>query len=189
MQIPWSISLSEIKAIFSDVATPSPKDVAQNIHVMMNKATGKTMSDAYVEVAMNVSISDAIKKIKRAPVKGRKLFLMESSQGELMSKLFTGWPGEFKKDGTGVLPPCVVDDLNSSTANKSPPSLIQRRDFESLLAVCRNYKLHFSRKCGERPFEHFISLLCKFPWDQPQILTTMQRDHLYEYYKQATGAG
>ncbi|KAG0168522.1 hypothetical protein DFQ30_004656 [Apophysomyces sp. BC1015] len=173
-------------AIFSKVATPGIDNVAQNIHVMMNKATGKTLSDAYVEVAMDVNVVESIKKIKRTPIKGRKLFLMESSQGELMSKLFAGWPGKFKRDGTGILDHPAGDDLDPLTVEKSPPSLIQRKEFESLLAVCRNYKLHFSRKCGERPFEHFISLLSKFPWDQPHIITTMQRDHLYEYYKQAT---
>ncbi|KAI9265167.1 hypothetical protein BDA99DRAFT_507933 [Phascolomyces articulosus] len=46
--------------------------------------------------------------------------------------------------------------------------------------------MRYSRKCPERPFENYISMMIKFPWSTPEIITTMQRDHLYEYYKLAT---
>lgn len=108
---------------------------------MMNKTTGKTLSDAYVELAPNVNVQAAIRKVKRTPVKGRKLFLAESSQGELMSKLFSGWPGKFENDGTGIGDSPTNYDTGVFTGSNTMPSLVQRKEFEALLAVCRNYKV------------------------------------------------
>ncbi|KAI7870652.1 hypothetical protein BDF14DRAFT_1501391 [Spinellus fusiger] len=175
--IPWGISLNEIKCLLSNLMMPNQNQVVQAIHVMMNKSTGKTLSLAFVEVLSDKEeTARTIRTLKRPPVKGRKLFFEQSSQHELMKELYPGWTTYFPSEGASV----VSEDFQLQ------PGLIQRGEYESLLAVCRNFKLHFSRKCGERPFEHFISLLVKYPWDQPHIITTLQRDHLYEYYKQAT---
>ncbi|KAI9024358.1 hypothetical protein CLU79DRAFT_103163 [Phycomyces nitens] len=178
--IPWCISLNNIKSILSNLTMPNPDKFVQNIHIMMDKHTGKTLDHAYIEVLSDKeTIAETIKFYRRPPVKGRKLCLTESSQDDLMGDLYPGW-----KDSLGV---GSFKAISNDTNIQSQPGLIEREDYEALLAVCRDFKLHFSRKCAERPFEHFISLLVKYPWDQPHRITTLQRDHLYEYYKQATG--
>ncbi|OAD66310.1 hypothetical protein PHYBLDRAFT_152635 [Phycomyces blakesleeanus NRRL 1555(-)] len=180
ISIPWCISLSNIRSILTNLTMPNPDKCVQNIHIIMDKHTGKTLDHAYIEVLSDKqTIVEAIKTYRRPPVKGRRLSLSESSQDDLMSDLYPGW-----KDSLGISSfKANGDDTNI----QNQPGLIEREDYEALLAVCRDFKLHFSRKCAERPFEHFISLLIKYPWDQPQRITTLQRDHLYEYYKQATG--
>ncbi|ORZ02501.1 hypothetical protein BCR43DRAFT_481644 [Syncephalastrum racemosum] len=186
--IPWSITLTELRSLVSHVNMPSPDEHAQNVHVIINKSTGKTMADAYIEVLSEQDVQKAVNSYKHPPIKGRKVFIVPSSQDQMLADLFPEWPGQFVH-GVPVLdnkePPTSIVDDDEATA-PPPPPLIQRQEFESLLQICRNFKVHFSRKCGERPFENFISLLVKFPWDQPQIITTLQRDHLYEYYKLAT---
>ncbi|KAI9317484.1 hypothetical protein BX666DRAFT_2026764 [Dichotomocladium elegans] len=176
--IPWSISLADIRQMLFYVRMPDPNDIAQNVHIVINKLTGKTLADAFVEVASEGDAVKAVKNYHHPPVKGRKIYIAVSSQDRLLKELFPEWPGKFV-NGKAIL-------TENKDPDAPPPPLIQRKEFESLLAICRNFKLHFSRKCGERPFENFISLLVKFPWDQPDIITTMQRDHLYEYYKLAT---
>ena len=41
-------------------------------------------------------------------------------------------------------------------------------------------KVHFSRKCGERPFEHIASLLSLMPSHR---LSIVARDHVFEMVK------
>lgn len=48
-------------------------------------------------------------------------------------------------------------------------------------------QIHFSRKCPERPFENIMSVVCKYPWYQPNLVTALQRDHIYECLKLAIG--
>lgn len=157
-----------------------------------------------MEVATEKEAEKAVKHYRNLPVKGRKLFIEHSSYEDMMKKLFPDWPGSFV-DGKAVYDPSDMSSVTSSSS-QSPPLLLPRREIENLLGVCKNFKVgpccdqretessnshvisqvHFSRKCGERPFENFISILVRFPWDQPNLITTMQRDHLYEYYKLAT---
>ncbi|KAI8143848.1 hypothetical protein BJV82DRAFT_656768 [Fennellomyces sp. T-0311] len=182
--IPWSISIQEIEQLFSYVNLPDQQQIGQCIHVLINKSTGKTQSEAYIEVATEHDAYIAVKHFPHTPVKGRKLYIAKSSQEKLFQKIFPQWKGTFM-DGR----PFFLNDRGKAVdiTTMTPPPLVERQEFESTLAICRNYKLHFSRKCGERPFESLISIMVKFPWDRPNIITTMQRDHLYEYFKLATG--
>ncbi|KAI9285956.1 hypothetical protein BC943DRAFT_322172 [Umbelopsis sp. AD052] len=70
---------------------------------------------------------------------------------------------------------------------KQGQTFITRQEINSLLTICRNYKIHFSRKCPERPFENIMSIVCKYPWYQPELVTALQRDHIYECLKLAIG--
>ncbi|ORZ39747.1 hypothetical protein BCR44DRAFT_43982 [Catenaria anguillulae PL171] len=65
---------------------------------------------------------------------------------------------------------------------------LTRTEINQILSVCKNYKLFFSRKCSQRPFENVIVILLKFPWHQRHLLSTMQRDHIFELTKLAIEA-
>ncbi|KAI9168304.1 hypothetical protein H9P43_007676 [Blastocladiella emersonii ATCC 22665] len=80
--------------------------------------------------------------------------------------------------------PSTTSDT-SDTAVTGPPEIVflSRAEINQVLAVCKSFKLFFSRKCSQRPFENVMIILLKFPWHQRHLISTMQRDHLFEMAK------
>jgi len=79
--------------------------------------------------------------------------------------------------GTGI----IYGGLNTTYAKDG--CFLTRDEVSAILLVCKNYKLHFSRKCAERPFENVISIISKIPWHIPNIINTLHRDHIFELLK------
>jgi hypothetical protein len=157
---------------------------------MMDRTTGKTLSDAYVEFLTVGDMRRAIETRHQKPLKGRIVSVSECTQEELLGVVFPKWRGTFY--GTCAIPPAseVVKSMSTAAGGGNSgccPPFITREEINSLLVVCKNYKLHFSRKCAERPFENIISVITKYPWHQTHLITTMHRDHIYEMLKLSIG--
>ncbi|KAI7848730.1 hypothetical protein BDC45DRAFT_574618 [Circinella umbellata] len=196
--IPWNISIDDIEQFFS---LSSQDTNHQYVHIVIDKISGKTQKDAFVEFNSEEELDIALKYLKRNPaLKGRKVVVSRSSTEELFRNVFPSWKGVFINGIPSITSikmrngddRCNIDNNDLEESNQCqgsivPPLFVKGLEYDSLLNICRNYKLRYSRKCPERPFENFISMMVKFPWDTPDIITTMQRDHLYEYYKLATG--
>ncbi|CAO3613179.1 unnamed protein product [Cunninghamella blakesleeana] len=183
--IPWDVSQSDIYHFFSNVQIPSTSIYAQSIHVLMDRTTGKTLSDAYVELMSQHDLKRAIETKNQKSLKGRIVTVTECQQDELLTMIFPKWRGKFV--GNAAIPPDtkIVKSMSSAAGgggNACPP-FITREEINSLLVVCKNYKLHFSRKCAERPFENIISIITKYPWHQAHLITISHRDSLYEMLK------
>ncbi|KAM3582832.1 hypothetical protein VKS41_004597 [Umbelopsis sp. WA50703] len=186
--IPWDVSQSDIAAFFGCSQIPSPSIYNQSIHVMMDRTTGKTLSDAYIEFMSYNDMRCAIEQCNMRPLKGRIVGVQECTQEELLRVVFPKWRGKFI--GTTAIPPDASVLRTMSTAaggngSGACPPFVTREEINSLLVVCRNYKLHFSRKCAERPFENIITVVTKYPWHQAHLITTLHRDHVYEMLKLA----
>ncbi|RIA94493.1 hypothetical protein C1645_864949 [Glomus cerebriforme] len=178
--IPWDISLKEVRTFFSVFKIPSASLYGQSIHIIMDRSTGKTLSEAYVEFATIAEAQRAVDTRNMKPLKGRLVSCVRSCQEDLMKAVFPKWKGEFS--GCDAI---ITDEILQSDRSVLHIPLITREEINSLLVVCRNYKLHFSRKCAERPFENIISVLVKFPFHQENLYTTLQRDLLFEMLKLA----
>lgn len=103
---------------------------------MMDVKTGKTLGVAFIEC--NIEKDRDIKSVlydlsKAMPVQGRRIRFNPSSYDELLSHLFSEWPGTFRQ-GLATLPPNGNDQ-------QSVPFFIGQRDLQNLLNVCRNYKV------------------------------------------------
>lgn len=110
------------------------------------------MADAYIEVASEQDVHKAVSSYKHPPIKGRKVFIVPSSQDQMLADLFPGWPGHFVH-GAPVLDSegssgSIVD--NEEATFSPPPPLIQRQEFESLLQICRNFKVTKIKKRAEK---------------------------------------
>ncbi|CAG8493795.1 14224_t:CDS:10 [Cetraspora pellucida] len=169
---------NEIKTFLSAFKLPSVSLYAQCIHIIMDRTSGKTLSEAYIELATPAEAHRAVDTRNMKPLKGRLVSCMRSSQEDLMKAVFPKWKGEFS--GCDAV---VTSEMLQSTPTVPHVPFITREEMNSLLVVCRNYKLHFSRKCAERPFENIISVL--FPFHQGNLYTTLQRDLLFEMLKLA----
>lgn len=103
---------------------------------MINRTTGKTLSEAYVELATLADAHRAVDTRNMKPLKGRLVSCMRSSQEDLMRAIFPKWKGEFS--GCDAV---VTAEMLQSTPNVPHVPFITREEMNSLLVVCRNYKV------------------------------------------------
>ncbi|KNC98165.1 uncharacterized protein SPPG_06569 [Spizellomyces punctatus DAOM BR117] len=208
--IAWNLSISDVVAYFAPFKVPvshlSPH-YTQGVHIIMNRATGKTQSDCFVEFPSYTEAQRSLDLHARGILKGRIVVAQWSSQAELMDALFPHRSSGLQTDTQGN--PSVETSALQGTMDKRCNDTFQsrravgsglvygqssssqlkegvyllREEINALLLVCRNYKLHFSRKCAERPFENIISIICKIPWHEPHLVSTSHRDHVFEMLK------
>jgi RNA recognition motif-containing protein len=114
---------------------------------MMDRTTGKTLSDAYVEFLTVADMRRAIDTRNQKPLKGRIVSVTECSQEELLAVVFPKWRGRFQ--GTSAIPPAteVVRTMSTAAGGGSSgcPPFITREEINSLLVVCKNYKVNQNR--------------------------------------------
>ncbi|KAG2184173.1 hypothetical protein INT44_009188 [Umbelopsis vinacea] len=180
LKIPWDVSVSQVTQFFKSIKFPPPQMHSHFVHIIIDRSTGKTVSNAYVEVLEPTEAQRAVTTCHRKPLKGRLVHVSHSNQDELLKSLFPCWTGNFVKG-------MAIPTETQSVSPKQDQTFITRQEINSLLTICRNYKIHFSRKCPERPFENIMSIVCKYPWYQPELVTALQRDHIYECLKLAIG--
>lgn len=109
----------------------------------MDRTTGKTMSDAYVELATFEDLQCAIETKNQRTLKGRMVSVKACSQDDLLNAIFPKWRGTFKD--TAAIPPDTKVVQSMSTAagggGSACPPFITREEINSLLVVCKNYKV------------------------------------------------
>lgn len=111
---------------------------------MMDRTTGKTLSDAYVEFATVFDMRRAIETKNQKPLKGRVVSVTECCQEELLKVVFPKWRGHFQ--GISAIPPPneVLRTMTTAAGGGSSsgcPPFITREEINSLLVVCKNYKV------------------------------------------------
>ncbi|RKO83424.1 hypothetical protein BDK51DRAFT_49976 [Blyttiomyces helicus] len=213
--IPWDLCISEVCRFFasSEVAIGhSPPHLTQAVHIIMNRETGKTQSECFVEFP---TVGDAqralVRNSGRGCLRGRNVVAAWSSQEELRAALFPTWAGTPPPADADSTPssPAETGEVTvssrlaaadagpygSSSAEQSADAagpadrghtikpFLSRDEINSILMICKQFKLYFSRKCAERPFENVISILAKMPWYEPELISTIQRDHIFEMLK------
>ncbi|KAF9326674.1 hypothetical protein BGZ91_001831 [Linnemannia elongata] len=199
--IPWDVSLQDMLGFFDGFPYPPEHLLAQNVHILMDRTSGKTFNSAFIELALTTRQAGMVAQARNQRVlKGRQVSVELSSQDELLRSVFPKWAGDFvngeplipgehvsiqgadeegDKDGQNVAP-WLMDPAKQ--AHPTPP-FVTRDEINALLVICRNYKLHFSRKCAERPFENILSILAKYPWHQSHRVLPLHRDHIFELLK------
>ncbi|KAG0051267.1 hypothetical protein BGZ83_003901 [Gryganskiella cystojenkinii] len=190
--IPWDVSLQDMQGFLAGFPFPPEHLLSQNVHILMDRATGKTFNSAFVELALENHHAGRVAQARNLKVlKGRLVTVELSSQDELMRSIFPKWAGEFNQ-GEPLISGETSSTLSEGNATEgtaviapsaSTPPFVTREEINALLVVCRNYKLHFSRKCAERPFENILSILTKYPWHQPHRVPPLHRDHIFELLK------
>ncbi|KAJ3178802.1 hypothetical protein HDU87_003357 [Geranomyces variabilis] len=192
--IAWNLSIGDIVAFFAPFTIPvghAGPYFTQAVHIVMNRATGKTQSECFVEFPTYTDAQRALELHGRGILKGRIVVTQWSTQSELADALFPHRAGHHKEPNVMEHDAGQDDGFGDSgliydhhlSAPATAGVFLLREEINALLLVCRNYKLHFSRKCAERPFENIISILAKVPWHQPEAVSTAHRDHLFEMLK------
>jgi RNA recognition motif-containing protein len=101
---------------------------------MIDRSSGKTLSNAFVELKDQEEAHHAIVICNRKPLKGRLVHVSLSSQDELLNAIFPSWSGDF-------LNGMAVPADNDVAPTKLGHTFITRQEINSLLTICRNYKV------------------------------------------------
>ncbi len=134
----------------------------------MNRSTGKTLSDCFVELCYSKDLQKALVELQNKPLKGRLVTLELASQSDLLQAMF---PQAYTSitnitnATNATVPPSVTDSLdllsefsflqskeNSSfyvdetlleTSFKKQKTFLKREEIQSILTICKNYKASF----------------------------------------------
>lgn len=127
------------------------------MHIPIDRTTGKTRNETFIELKDFNEAERCVAYYNRKILKGRLVSVQSSSYTELFNTHF----------------PHAIPEQNIFLA---------KEEINSILAVCKNFKMHFSRRCAQRPFEHIESILSLLPW---KIINVASRDMIFEMVKQA----
>ncbi|KAF4987588.1 hypothetical protein FDECE_15378 [Fusarium decemcellulare] len=179
--IPFSAKRAEIVA-FIGRNSKMLNDADEPVHIIMDRATSKTM-DAFVEFA---TMEDAARCAERhhqfaqngraARIGDRNIEVELSSQAALMKELFPLARGVFW-DGANpiVLPP------NEREPWANFKGFISCEEMVMLVKhVEVPHRSPFSKECPQRPYECLISTLRKFPWFATYYITITQRGAMFK---------
>lgn len=129
--------------------------VCSPVHFVLDRTSGKTQSEIYLEIA---TIGDAERFAQRKT--GRSLG-SRAANVELVSS---------KEMLTAIFP--RVRNGHWLTCE----------EIQNVLTHARTFKSPYTRKCPQRPFENFISILCLFPWANMSVYVPSQVNLLYAGY-------
>ncbi|KAJ1563785.1 hypothetical protein HK096_011017, partial [Nowakowskiella sp. JEL0078] len=200
--ISWDLSLNDVVAFFSPFEIASGHRspfYTQAVHIIMNRETGKTYSECFVEFENQQIAQKVLEMRPKGLLKGRLVNVQMSSQDELLRVLFPRWKAfaPVSENSQKLQEPSLAEmDKNEASTGvvyggmvgkwAKDGAMLTREEISAILLTCRYYKLHFSRKCAERPFENIVSILCKIPWQVTDAVSTVHRDHIFEMLKLAT---
>ena len=210
MYVKWDLTTKEVRSWLGGFAIPE-----FGVHILMDRCVevtsqiysnsgnsnsnnggsrstlGKTMPDAFVEFESAVALRECLLRNKKVSLKGRPVSVERSSVQELMRSLFPNW-GMFKPESSTSNAADIINNGSSppsSSSSSQNRTYLTRAEISALVSVCKNYKLHFSRKCADRAFENITSIITHLPWTHPLISpSTLHRDHIFEMLKVAMDA-
>ncbi|KAJ1341130.1 hypothetical protein BSLG_004254 [Batrachochytrium salamandrivorans] len=204
VNINWDLTTQDVLVFFGEPQIPiyhRAPHYHHSIHIIMDRTTGKTLGECFVEFPTQSMASQALRTHRRGFLKGRPVSVEPSTQDELYHALFPNLKASLEQSEERisqplyekVSDPLVQTALSDTSTSISPdqecrPELVYmaREDIFTLLSSCKPSRTHPSRKCPRRPFENIISILAKVPWHRANLIPILQRDHLFEMAKLGT---
>ncbi|RSL94949.1 hypothetical protein CEP52_012340 [Fusarium oligoseptatum] len=179
--IPFSTKRAEVVA-FIGRSSKMLNDADEPVHIIMDRATSKTM-DAFVEFQ---TMEDAIRCAERhhlfaqtgrvSRLGDRPIEVELSSQAALMRELYPLARGVFWDGATpNILPPCAREPWGNFKGFISCEEMVML-----VKHVEVPHRSPFSKECPQRPYECLISTLGKFPWFATDFITIAQRGAMYK---------
>ncbi|KAG8898736.1 hypothetical protein FRB99_007192, partial [Tulasnella sp. 403] len=147
---------------------------ADRIHILLERATGKTLSHCFVELSLQnarIALRTCQNKIIGNGRRTRAVSVTVSSQEELMAQLFPNWRGIFKSSQPSVE---GLDQRRAKDALKC--GLLSSSELDSLMNLLNN-----PEAIPTLPFHALISILQKFPApsETRAFWTSSLRDRLF----------
>ncbi|KAI9791359.1 MAG: hypothetical protein M1835_000376 [Candelina submexicana] len=187
--IPYSVTKQEILAFLGRNAKIITPDLGCAIHIIMERATGKTM-DCFVEFLSSGDALAAVNRFVRHKEEGRSgrigdrhVDVEMSGQDSLMKELFPRaknvvWHGA---------DPAIFH--STEPFNSGFKGFITSEEMVMTVKHAETpHRSPFSHKCLQRTYESMISVLAKYPWWVVESYTLADRNLLFRATEQLVRA-
>ncbi|GAA5962895.1 hypothetical protein JCM3765_005909 [Sporobolomyces pararoseus] len=201
--VPFSVLYREIQNWLPLNVLPKFQDCPQPIHIILHRASGRTLPHCYIELKDQESALKVMQERDRTVLVTRTVRVRAERVGELMRDLFDQ-SKYFSRSNDPASNP-ALDPLPSfpEEGYKLPPQLLNENDLQALeswLSIvvssfrslwydsngreltrsCDKPWSHFALKPVERAYTHLGSILSKFPFEaRPDLWNANVRDHLF----------
>ncbi|KAH7018279.1 uncharacterized protein B0I36DRAFT_388519 [Microdochium trichocladiopsis] len=182
--IPYGISRAEIGNL---VGRNSRRiaDPLEGIHIIMTRVDGKT-HDAFVEFENMTAAMNVVNRLETRPTSSglnantrlgdRHVVVTLSSQSALMEALFPNARGVRWNGSKPQFPLQSKEEpwkhFKGFMTLEELSMLVKHVEFPQ--------RASFSTNCPERPYESYISVLKKFPWDETCYITIHMQHVMYD---------
>ncbi|KAJ3330345.1 hypothetical protein HDU76_005891 [Blyttiomyces sp. JEL0837] len=180
--IPADLSIEEIEDFFM----PLP-----GVHIIMNRKIGITLPECYVEFPSYLIALRALELNSNKKLRGRPITLSWSSQHQFMNALF---PTATVCKSTTVSPEKPINlnvninatdnvfDLKLLPGNRNQVEYryVPQQEIDALLRFCQDSHKRYALQAISRPFENCISMLVKVPWETYGLVSSEEKQALYD---------
>lgn len=173
--IPFTTTVADLEHWLPPSCLPSADNVISSIHIILHRATGRTLPHCYLEMESAAMAQRVLALMDRAQLGDRTIRIKWERPGELMRDLFSQseyFATPSRTPASAPLPPAPVCFI-------LPPTILYPEDFQQLIQFCLNMA-PWRERPFERPFLNIVSLIAKFPWACGELWTDEQRDELFE---------
>ncbi|BGP34788.1 hypothetical protein JCM10296v2_006610 [Rhodotorula toruloides] len=173
--IPFHTKKSEIEAWLPKDALPPRDEVEMPIHLILHRATGRTLPHCYIETASIDAARSLIESKDKSILGDRTIRVKWERPGELLRDLF-GQDAYFRQPS--VTPAAAPLPLLPPQGFNLPAQLISHDDLCYLVSYCER-PIDWRERPVERPFYAIVSVLAKFPWSRVDVWNAELRDKVF----------
>ncbi|KAK4329886.1 hypothetical protein RTBOTA2_005842 [Rhodotorula toruloides] len=173
--IPFHTKKSEIESWLPKDALPPKDEVEMPIHLILHRATGRTLPHCYIETASIDTARTLIESKDKSILGDRTVRVKWERPGELLRDLF-GQDAYFRQPS--VTPAAAPLPLLPPQGFNLPAELISHNDLWHLVSYCEK-PIDWRERPVERPFYAIVSVLAKFPWSREDVWNAELRDKVF----------
>ncbi|GAA5983234.1 hypothetical protein JCM5350_005850 [Sporobolomyces pararoseus] len=179
--VPFSVRYRDIENWLPLNVLPRFEECPQPIHIILHRASGRTLPHCYIELKDYESALKVIKELDRTVLVTRTVRIKAERVGELMRDLFD--QSKYFCRSNDPERNFALDPLPffPQDGYQLPPQLLDENDLhaiESWLAIAP--WSHFASRPVERGYTHLGSILSKFPFEaRPDLWNDNLRDYLF----------
>ncbi|GAA5911252.1 hypothetical protein JCM8208_004308 [Rhodotorula glutinis] len=183
--IPFHTRVVDIEQWLPEGCLPSEEHCLQPIHIILHRATGRTLPHCYLEVVDIPRATDLIARMDRSHLGDRTVRVKWERPGELMRDLFAQ-AAYFQMGGSGPGGHAHLASPAAAPLPHLPPEgfripevLLTTDDFVRLVGFTTR-AIQFRERPFERSFYNVATLVNKFPWQREDLWDEAQRDDMFE---------
>ncbi|GAA5831969.1 hypothetical protein JCM11251_002768 [Rhodosporidiobolus azoricus] len=160
--IPFNTTMHDVLDWLPPGYLAAEQYVPMPIHLVLHRATGRTLPHCYLELASVEQATALIAMMDRTSLGDRTVRVKWERPGEMMrdffsQEVFFQGPDVTRSPAAAPLPHLPPEGY------KLPDVLLTTEDLRRIVAYCQQ-PFYFRERPYERAFYHIISLIAKFPW-------------------------
>ncbi|GAA5886281.1 hypothetical protein JCM6882_001590 [Rhodosporidiobolus microsporus] len=164
--IPFSTTMQDVLSWLPPGYLAAKEDVPMPIHLVLHRATGRTLPHCYLEVASVDLASRLIQTMDRSTLGDRTVRVKWERPGEMMrdffsQEVFFQTPDIHRSPAAAPLPHLPPSGY------KLPEVVLTSQDLQRIVAYCQR-PVNYRERPFERSFYNMVSLIAKFPWHRTE---------------------